>query len=400
MNIVDMLPILKCPRTGADLLFEDGRLISKTGEEYPIVNGVPILVRHVQDFHITPPPSQHISKNTANYAPPRHISGSAICLHLGSGAVPSADKRVISMDILPTETVDIVAEAECLPFKDNSLDYIESGAVFEHVVNPLQSIKEVRRTLKSGGEMFIDTAFLQGYHGFPSHYFNMTPQAVEAHLCDDFILEESYVPPAATVTHALTTQFDRFLELIPLADQAVLKAMPLSEALDFMRAATAGQHGLNSKISEYGHRSLAASFAIRATKPHGTKHDSEQDRIDRLAYYAARFGAIQRHHEIELYRRFAAEKHDKDVLEWMDAPSLRDILLACKVTNPREEGAYRRATLLLREWDGNLSQIRNDAIAVYLKPKLLEEEQTPPEPEAATVHVAASSRKWFNILSK
>ena len=45
---------------------------------------------------------------------------------------------------------------------------------------------------------YIDTAFLQSYHGFPNHYFNMTPLAVESLLVDDFLLVEAYVPKSAT----------------------------------------------------------------------------------------------------------------------------------------------------------------------------------------------------------
>lgn len=410
MNIAEMLPLLRCPKTGEDLLLEGNRLFSTSGKEYPIINGVPILVRQIQEHHITPPPSQHISKNTATYSAPDRIPPSGICLHLGSGAVPSTDKRVISLDVLPTDTVDIVAEAEALPFKDNCLDYVESGAVFEHVTFPLQSIREVRRVLKEGGEMFIDTAFLQGYHGYPSHYFNMTPQAVEAHLCDGFILEDSYVPPAATVTHALVTQFDRFLELIPGADQEALRTMSLAQALDVLRTDAGKDDGLNSKISEYGQRSLAASFAIRATKPAGYEVGERNDpaHIERLEYYAARFGVIQRHHEVQLYRRFAAEKFPhKEMPVWTDLPSLSDILTTCKVTDPTADRAYRRATDLLREWDKNLTAIRTEAVAVYVaaRPKL-QDKPSPvvvaleAEPENVELPQEAPARRWFQFRSR
>lgn len=415
MNIAEMLPLLRCPKTGEDLLLEGNRLFSTSGKEYPIINGVPILVRQIQEHHITPPPSQHISKNTATYSAPDRISPSGICLHLGSGAVPSTDKRVISLDVLPTDTVDIVAEAEALPFKDNCLDYVESGAVFEHVTFPLQSIKEVRRVLKEGGEMFIDTAFLQGYHGYPSHYFNMTPQAVEAHLCDGFILEDSYVPPGATVTHALVTQFDRFLELIPAADQNALRSMTMADALDVLRNDAARPDGLNSIISEYGKRSLAASFAIRATKPLGYEpgEDNDPAQIDRQTYYAARVGVIQRHHEVQLYRRFAAEKYpDKEMPVWTELPSLSDILSTCKVTDPSAERAYQRATDLLRQWDRNLTTIRTEAVAVYvatrpnLRPKPKPVVELPEaEPEAAELPMVSepaesSPRRWFQFRNR
>lgn len=378
MPIERMLPLLQCPRTGSDMSFVNGKLVSTSGEEYPVIHGIPVLVRQIQDFHIIPPADAFISKNTATYSLPPYIKEGTVCLHLGSGDVPCSDERVISMDILPTASVDMVAEAEALPFKTGSLDYVESGAVFEHVFNPIQSAEEVRRVLKDGGEMFIDTAFLQGYHGFPSHYFNMTPQAVETFLCDDFILEESYVPHAAMVTHALVTQFDRFMEMLPIADQKRLKNLPLSEAIEIIRANRSRNEGITAQISEYGHRSLAASFAIRATKPANyelvRKNDGLSTRSERVAYYAARMGLIQRHHEIELYRRFAIEKHRNEIPELSDTPDLHAILNFCKVVQPTMPGAFAEGTQKLNEWNSNLTAIRDQAIRIYLAPPVI----TPP----------------------
>ncbi len=365
--LIAMLPLLQCPRTGTSLSVADGKLVSETGEEYPIINGKPILVRQVQDFHVTPPSAAFISKNTMEYEPPRSVPSDAICLHLGSGDVPSTDPRVISMDILPTANTDIVAEAEYLPFKTQSIDYIESGAVFEHVFSPLGAAAEVRRVLKDGGEMFIDTAFLQGYHGFPSHYFNMTPQAVETFICDDFVLEDSYVPPGAMPTHALVTQIDRFLELLPREEREALEGSTLRAAVEQIRQSRIRSSGLAGLISEYGHRSLAASFAIRARKPkmYDVRRSAQTSSpADRAAYYAARVGVIQRHHEIELYRRLTSEQGK--AAPTCPIPSLSGILNTLKVMEPLEPGAFVEATKRLREWDRNLTAIRDETITAYL----------------------------------
>jgi SAM-dependent methyltransferase len=367
IELKKLLPLLQCPRTGTSVRLVQNRLISDGGEQYPIVNGKPILVRHIQEFHITRPASAFISRNTTDYKPPSHLTSDALCLHLGSGDVPSQDARVISMDILPTDNTDIVAEAEALPFKDDCLDYVASGAVFEHVLDPIASAREVRRVLKEGGEMFIDTAFLQGYHGFPSHYFNMTPQAVETFICDDFILEDSYVPQGAMVTHALVTQFDRFLELLPDKDKRYLQCMSLLEALNVLRQSNFRDSGLTESISEFGHRALAASFAIRAKKPEGyTKRQdvSGSSQQDRIAYYAARVGVIQRHHEIILYRRLATEKGKTPPV--YEVPNLQDILRTYKITQPQGRDAFKIATNGLRQWDENLSAMRDEAISIYL----------------------------------
>jgi hypothetical protein len=172
------------------------------------------------------------------------------------------------------------------------------------------------------------------------------------------------------VTHALVTQFDRFLELLPEHEQSTLKSLPLVSALAMIRSNHSRHEGLAAQISEYGHRSLAASFSVRATKPANydtARGDKTSTPHDRAAYYAARMGVIQRHHEIELYRRFASEKHKhKSMPSLTPMPPLNDVLAAGKVTTPHVEGAYQTATKLLKKWDANLTSIRDEAIRLFL----------------------------------
>ena len=171
-RIIELLPILRCPRTHAALHLNDGKLVSDGGEEYPIVNGKPVLVRAIQAHHLEPPPEAHISQNQKEYiVAERSCSSPRRCLHLGSGNVPCSDPRVVSFDVLPCENVDIVGEAEALPFVDDMFDLVDSGAVFEHLRDPLRAIREVKRVTAPGGRYLIDTAFLQSYHGFPRALF-------------------------------------------------------------------------------------------------------------------------------------------------------------------------------------------------------------------------------------
>src|SRR5262249_12431230 len=158
---------------------EGDRLVSEGGHAYPILDGKPVLVRRPRPMHLTPPPRAIISQNVPEYRVPALIDRpDQFVLRLGSGNGRSPDPRATPRDVLPCDSVDVVAEAESLPFANDTFDYVESGAVFEHVHDPLSAAREVRRVLKPGGRLRIDTAFLQAYHGFPSHYFNMTPQAV------------------------------------------------------------------------------------------------------------------------------------------------------------------------------------------------------------------------------
>jgi SAM-dependent methyltransferase len=144
-----MLPLLTCPRSGTTLTRSgDHQLVSETGEIYPIVNGKPILVKQITPLHLTIPHESVISRNIEEFhIGPIDKGSSLIVLHLSCGNVPSSDPHVISMDVLPTDAADIVAEAEALPFRSGTIDRVVSGAVFEHLFDPMKAINEVRRIL-------------------------------------------------------------------------------------------------------------------------------------------------------------------------------------------------------------------------------------------------------------
>jgi ubiquinone/menaquinone biosynthesis C-methylase UbiE len=58
-------------------------------------------------------------------------------------------------------------------------DAVVSESVLEHVADPWTVAEEIYRVLKPGGVIRVDSAFLQPFHGDPSHYFNMTVPGIE-----------------------------------------------------------------------------------------------------------------------------------------------------------------------------------------------------------------------------
>ena len=286
-----------------------------------------------------------------------------LVLHLGCGNVPSYDRRVVSVDVLPAEAADLVAEAEALPFRDNTFDRAVSGAVFEHVRDPIRSAKEVRRVIKEGGSFYIDTAFLQGYHGFPSHFFNMTPQAVETHLVDGFSLIHSCVPDSGTVGYTITVILRRFLDSLPESEASSFSNMSVGQMLCEIEADPSRKNRFISAISEFSYRALAASFVVVAQKPIGYSEpisytddlEQEQSAVSRQNYYAARMAVIHRHHEIEYYRRRAIDRHP-EIVETKEEPLLDDILWARR---PPETCSFLEATVALRLEDKVLTVLRD-----------------------------------------
>lgn len=93
--------------------------------------------------------------------------------------------NVIQLEITKYPTTDVIGDGEWLPFKSNTFDAVISCSVLEHVKNPFAYVAEINRVLKPGGEVYLDSAFLQPVHAYPSHYFNTTLMALQM-LFQDF----------------------------------------------------------------------------------------------------------------------------------------------------------------------------------------------------------------------
>jgi SAM-dependent methyltransferase len=95
-------------------------------------------------------------------------------LDAGAGFRPTYYEHVVNLEIAPYTTTDVIGALERMPFADDTFDYVISNAVLEHIRDPFTAAKEITRVLKPGGRMFILVPFLQPYHGYPNHYYNMT----------------------------------------------------------------------------------------------------------------------------------------------------------------------------------------------------------------------------------
>lgn len=84
--------------------------------------------------------------------------------------------NVICFDIVDYISTDVIGVGEQLPFRDNSFDVVMSYAVLEHVTDPQRCMNEMHRVLKPGGLLYFQACFMQPLHGYPSHYFNITPE--------------------------------------------------------------------------------------------------------------------------------------------------------------------------------------------------------------------------------
>jgi SAM-dependent methyltransferase len=91
--------------------------------------------------------------------------------------IGGAGRRVdgyINIDLFAVPGVDVATDAEALPFPSEVFQRIECDAVLEHVRDPEQVIREMRRVLASGGYLHIVTPFCHPFHEYPKDFRRYT----------------------------------------------------------------------------------------------------------------------------------------------------------------------------------------------------------------------------------
>ncbi|MHA2283341.1 MAG: class I SAM-dependent methyltransferase [Promethearchaeota archaeon] len=69
----------------------------------------------------------------------------------------------------------ILAEAENIPVPDSTYDVVTLHHVFEHFENPLHTLKEIKRILKPGGALFIETPNYLRFYLMEKYFFFLKP---------------------------------------------------------------------------------------------------------------------------------------------------------------------------------------------------------------------------------
>lgn len=101
-------------------------------------------------------------------------------LDVGCGRKPYRDiieprcDAYIGMDIEKRDGVDVVGDAQKLPFDENSFDVIVAFQVMEHLPEPNEFLAECYRVCKQGGHVLITTPFMWGEHEQPRDFYRYT----------------------------------------------------------------------------------------------------------------------------------------------------------------------------------------------------------------------------------
>lgn len=107
-----------------------------------------------------------------------------LLLDLGAGLPRTYHSNVVTAEIFPLTTTDVVCIGEDLPFADDTFDLVFCIAVLEHVRHPWLVAKEIMRVLRPGGTAFVEYPFIAPVHAYPHHYFNATAQGLASLFAD------------------------------------------------------------------------------------------------------------------------------------------------------------------------------------------------------------------------
>ena len=197
-----VMSLLCCPASGQEMsLLKDRLVVNKNGIqiEYDVVDGFPILVDFEKSIlnreetlsmksvidrgsytglkkklkEIVSPPKKSTKSNIEcvlkllfekETKPNVLIVGGGT---IGQGMEPFYDDpeiRLVSFDIYPSQSVQFVADAHCIPFHEKTFDAVIIQAVLEHVINPQRVVSEIHRILKDEAFVYAETPFMQHVH--------------------------------------------------------------------------------------------------------------------------------------------------------------------------------------------------------------------------------------------
>jgi len=189
-------------------------------------------------------------------------------LDCGAGYRSTEFENVVLFEIEAYVSTDVRGVCERLPFKDNSFDLILSVVVLEHVKDPKAAVAEMTRVLKPGGKIWIDAAFMQPFHGYPNHFFNMTREGLRSLMPSDVIIEEEAVPEYGTPIWSLSWMLNRYRDGLPANRRALFENLKVSDLL--VNPEDLKTNPLVTELSLEAVRDLAATNTIIVRKRQAT----------------------------------------------------------------------------------------------------------------------------------
>ena len=107
-----------------------------------------------------------------------------LIMHCGDAPFQEVFPNRIKVADNNNEGADLVVDYYNLPFKDEEFEIVVCTGLLEHVKEPYKLIQEMKRVLKTGGQLLISASFVFSIHGAPKDYFHFTPYGLKYLLRD------------------------------------------------------------------------------------------------------------------------------------------------------------------------------------------------------------------------
>ncbi len=157
----------------------------------------------IEEFRIPPHPPVSAHAYGGFIADMQRASPEKMFLDVGAGLRSSVTSNMVNMDIFAAVSTDVVCVGEDLPFEDEQFDFILCAAALEHTRRPWEVAREMCRVCKPGGTIRIDWPFISPVHGYPSHYFNATPEGALSLFERECTIVSSTVEPNNHPIHGI-----------------------------------------------------------------------------------------------------------------------------------------------------------------------------------------------------
>ena len=214
------------------------------------------------------------------------VGDAGLVLDCGAGRRGVYFPSVVNFEIADYDTTDVIGVGEELPFKDASFDAVISIAVLEHVRNPFRCADEIARVLKPGGKLICCAPFLQPYHGYPHHYFNMSWQGLRALFEDELVIDDHKVTGSMTPVWTLSWMVESWAKGLPSAARERFLNLRLSDLLASPRELRSEDWA--AQLPEGKNFELASATMLFATKPADPSDPPLQPRFRQDHYFKPR----------------------------------------------------------------------------------------------------------------
>lgn len=158
----------------------EGKLIHSTARKTPITPKNKSLFHKliVSRFYADHNNSPSVKKAIKRMLSVLQNNGGDFGINVGSGTT-NLHKRMINIDVVNNENVDVVVTGSTLPFADETIAIAISQEAIEHIADARQTVSEIHRVLARGGLFYCQVPFVIGFHPGPSDYWRFTRQALE-----------------------------------------------------------------------------------------------------------------------------------------------------------------------------------------------------------------------------